>query len=220
MADETPQASGVQDLIARIRDDGVQSGKEEADRLVAQARQESARLVADAKAQADEMHQKAAAEVASLNHAALQALKMAARDTELKLEAEVLAGFQRHVKRLVAPVTHDGSFMRALVLVLAGQAVEEHLKDKRLQILVSDLLAGKDRENEELDQFIREGVLGISGDMLREGLEIIPSSEVSGGARVRVVGEDLEIDLTDEAVAELLLKHLLPRYRHILEGAE
>ena len=149
-----------------------------------------------------------------------QALKMAARDAELKLEAAVLAGFQRHVKRLVAPVTHDGSFMRALVLVLAGQAVEEHLKDKRLQILVSDLLAGKDRENEELDQFVREGVLGISGDMLREGLEIIPSSEVSGGVRVRVVGEDLEIDLTDEAVAELLLKHLLPRYRNILEGAE
>jgi V/A-type H+-transporting ATPase subunit E len=37
---------------------------------------------------------------------------------------------------------------------------------------------------------------------------------------VRVVGEDLEIDLTDEAVAQLLLKHLLPRYRAILEGAE
>ena len=220
MADETPQASGVQELIARIRDDGVQSGKEEADRLVARARQESARLVADATAQAAEMRQKAAAEIESVKHAALQALKMAARDAELKLEAEVLAGFQRHVKRLVAPVTHDGSFMRALVLVLAGQAVEEHLKDKRLQILVSDLLAGKDRENEELDQFVREGVLGISGDMLREGLEIIPSSEVSGGARVRVVGEDLEIDLSDEAVAELLLKHLLPRYRHILEGAE
>ena len=47
---------------------------------------------------------------------------------------------------------------------------------------------------------------------------IIPSSEVEGGARVRVVGEDLEIDLTNEAISKLLLKHLLPRYRAILEG--
>ena len=106
------------------------------------------------------------------------------------------------------------------MLVLAGQAAGEHLKDKPLQILVSDMLAGKDRENPELDEAMRRGVLGISGDLLREGIEIIPSSEVSGGARVRVVGEDLEIDLTDEAVHALLLKHLLPRYRNILEGAE
>ena len=220
MADETPNASGVQELISRIRDDGVQAGKEEADRVLAQARREAARLVADAQAQADEMRQKASAEIESVKHAALEALKLAARDTGLKLEAEVLASFQRHVKRLIAPVTHDGKFIRTLILVLAGHAVEEHLEDKELQILVSDLLAGKERENPELDERMRLAVLGISGEMLREGVEIVPSSEVEGGARVRVVGEDLEIDLTDEAVSKLVLKHLLPRYRAILEGAE
>jgi V/A-type H+-transporting ATPase subunit E len=220
MADETPRASGVQELISRIRDDGVRAGTDRAERIMTQARHEAARLLADARAQADEMRQKASAERESFKHAALEALKMAARDTALTLEAEVLAGFQRHVKRLVAPTTHDGSFMQALVLVLAGRAAEEYLKDKRLQILVSDLLAGKAHENEDLDTVIRESVLGISGDMLREGVEIVPSSEVRGGARVRVVGEDLEIDLTNEAVSALLLKHLLPRYRAILEGSE
>ena len=43
---------------------------------------------------------------------------------------------------------------------------------------------------------------------------------VAGGARVRLVGEDLEIDLTDDAVSQLLLKHLLPRYRAILQSAK
>ncbi|MDJ0849503.1 MAG: hypothetical protein QNK04_14115 [Myxococcota bacterium] len=220
MAEETPNASGVQDLIARIRDEGVQAGSDEAQRLVTEARAEAARLVADAQAQAEQLRQKTTEEIESFKHAAIEALKMAARDSELQLEAEVLAAFERHVKRLIAPVTHDGSFMRALVLVLAGQAVDEHLQDKRLQILVSDMLAGKEQENQDLGQFIREGVLGISGEMLREGVELIPSSEVPGGARVRVVGEELELDLTDEAVAKLLLKHLLPRYRAILSGAE
>ncbi len=220
MADETPQASGVQELIARIRDDGVQSGKEEADRLVAEARREAARLTADAQAQVEEMRQKATAEIESFKHAALESLKMAARDSALQLEAEVLSAFQAHVKRLVAPVTHDGSFIRALTLVLAGRAVDEYLHDKPLQILVSDLLDGTDQAGGELEARAREAVLGISGDLLREGVELIPSSDVEGGARVRVVGEDLEIDLTDEAVSQLLLKHLLPRYRAILEGAE
>lgn len=220
MTNQTSQASGVQELIARIRDDGVRAAKQEAEKIIAQARREAARVVADAKARSDEMLQRARAEVESFKHAALEALKMAARDTRLQLEAEVLAAFERHVKRLIAPVTHDGSFMRALILELAGRAANDTLKDRRLQILVSDLLAGKERENEELDTGIREGVLGISSDMLREGVEIIPSSEVTGGARVRVVGDNVEFDLSDEAISTLLLKFLLPRYRAILEGIE
>jgi V/A-type H+-transporting ATPase subunit E len=105
-------------------------------------------------------------------------------------------------------------------MVLAGQAAEQYPRDQQLEILISDLLLGKEEENEELDKAIRTSVLGISSTMLREGVEIIPSSEVAGGARVRVVGEDVEIDLTEEAISKLLLKHLLPRYRSILEGAE
>jgi len=71
-----------------------------------------------------------------------------------------------------------------------------------------------------VDRAIRATVLGISGNMLREGVELIPSSSVPGGARVKLVGEDLEIDMTDDAISRLLLKHLLPRYKSILEGAE
>jgi V/A-type H+-transporting ATPase subunit E len=220
MTEQTPQASGVRELISRIRDEGVQAGQQEAERILAQARQEAARLVAEAKARSDELLQKAKAEVDSFKHAALEALKLAARDTRLQLEAEVLAAFERHVKRLVAPVTHNDELMRALILELAGRAAERYPKDARLQILVSDLLAGKERENEELDKGLRDGVLGISSDMLREGVEIIPSSEVSGGARLRVVGDNVEINLTDEAISKLLLKFLLPRYRAILEGVE
>jgi hypothetical protein len=34
-----------------------------------------------------------------------------------------------------------------------------------------------------------------------------------------LVGEDLEIDLSDEALSEMMLKLLLPRYRKILAEA-
>lgn len=218
MAEETPQASGVQALISRIRDDGVQAGQSKAEEIIDQARREAARLVNDARAEAKETRRKAAEEIESDRRAALEALKMAARDARLQLEAEVTAAFAQHVKRLVAPVTHDGTFIRTLILALAGQAAEQYPPDQELEILVSDLLAGREDQNPELERRIVEGVLGISGEMLREGVEIIPDSDVPGGARVRVVGENVEIDLTDDAIAALLLKHLLPRYRQILDG--
>lgn len=220
MSSEPEQSSGVQELISRIRDDGVHAGENKAEEIIAEARREAARILAQAQSEADEIQSNSSAEIASNKSAALDALKLAARDTSLQLEAAVLASFEAHVKRLVAPVVYDGSFIRALLMVLAGQAAEEYPPDQELEILVSDMLAGKEDENAELDKTIRDSVLGISGNMLREGVEIIPSSQVSGGARLRVVGEDLEIDLTSEAISTLLLKHLLPRYRGILDGSQ
>ena len=220
MSDKAQQSSGVQELISRIRDDGVHAGQNKAEEIIAEARHEASRILAQATAEAEETQRKSSAEVESFKRAAIEALKMAARDTRLQLEAGVLASFEAHVKRLVAPVEYDGSFVRAMLLVLAGQAVDQYPRDQKLEILVSDLLAGRQDDNEELDKTIRESVLGISGNMLREGIEIIPTSEVVGGVRVRVVGEDLEIDLTSEAVSSMLLKHLLPRYRGILDGSE
>lgn len=220
MSNETPQASGVQALISRIRDDGVHAGQSKADEIIAQARQEATRLVTEAQAKADEARDKAAAEIASNHLAALEALKMAARDTRLQLEAEVTSAFEQHVKRLVTPVTHDGTFIRTLILALAGQAASQYPPDQELEILVSDLIAGREDENPELEERIKQGVLGISSEMLRDGIEIIPDSDIAGGARVRVVGENLEIDLTTDAISALLLKHLLPRYRSILDGSE
>ena len=75
MANELPQASGVQELISRIRDDGVEAGKKKAGEIVAEARQEAARLLAEARSEAAETHRKASAEIESFRHAALEALK-------------------------------------------------------------------------------------------------------------------------------------------------
>jgi len=221
MAEEAVQkSSGVQDLISRIRDEGVQSGKQEAQRLVADAQRQAARTVEDARAEVEEMRQKARGEIESEKNAALEALKLAARDTALQLEADVVSAFESFVRRLVSPELRDPELTRALVLVLGGHAVEEFVKDKQVQVFVSDVLFKEAGESPEVDARAKEGVLRITGDMLREGIELIPSSEVEGGARVRLVGENLEVDLTQETVHKVLMKHLLPRFRSLLEGAE
>jgi V/A-type H+-transporting ATPase subunit E len=56
--------------------------------------------------------------------------------------------------------------------------------------------------------------------MLREGVDLKPSDSIGGGIRIRLVGEDLEIDLSDKAISELLLQTMLPRYRTIVSGVE
>ena len=54
--------------------------------------------------------------------------------------------------------------------------------------------------------------------MLRDGLELGTREDTSAGIRIQLLDENVEIELTDEAIAELLLRHLVPRFRAIMEG--
>ena len=60
----------------------------------------------------------------------------------------------------------------------------------------------------------------LEGIYAREGLELASDSEIEGGARVRLVQDKLEIDLSDRAVARMISQRMVPRFKAILEGTE
>lgn len=211
--------TSVQDLIDRIRDQGVQSARLEASRIVAEAEAKAARLLADTQQEIEKMRAKAAADIEAEQTAALEALKLSARDTVLQLKNHVAAAFETFVRRLVTSATQDRELVKNLVLVLAGHSADEFIKDKKIQILLSEaILTGQ--PDKELRDLSKQVIMSLSSDMLREGVELIPSSSVEGGAKVRLVGEQLEIDLSDKALSKMLASRLLPRFQAILIGAE
>ena len=225
MAETTKVASGVQELINRLRDEGVKAGQEKSDQVLREAQEQASRIVAQAKAEAEEILNKARSEIETERAAANDSLRVAIRDTELKMEAELKAGFAAHVKRLVSVELSDREFLRQIVLAIAGMAAgDKACEDKPIEVqLPQDLFETDEKETrltEKGQDRMRHLVLGISGDMLREGVDLKPSEDISGGIRIRLVGEDLEIDLSDQAISDLLLQNLLPRYRAIVSGAE
>jgi V/A-type H+-transporting ATPase subunit E len=220
MADETAAAgTGVQTLINRIRDQGVSAGQEEANRLVAEARLTAERIVAEARTEIEGLRKKTAAQLAADEAAALESLKLAARDTGLELQTAVVAAFERQVLRLVSEVTLDIRFLEQLVLVVAGHAVDDFIENKDIKIFVSSLVLNDD-SNPEIARRAGRATLAMAGSMLREGVELIPADDVHGGVRVQMVDDNLEIDLTSDAITRLLLRHVLPRFRNLLSGAE
>lgn len=212
---------GVDKLIQRVRDEGVGQAKQESKELLENARKEAARVIAEAKAEANEARESARAEIAAEKRAAMEALRMAARDAVLDLVSGVSKAFEEHVGRLVSSATMDEELVRTVVLLFAGKAAQEITKDKDLEIMVSQAFFDEGSETDErLRERSKNQILAISREMLREGVELIPASDVQGGARVRLVGENLEIDLSDKAISELLLTYMQPRFVSILRGAE
>ncbi|MHC4236386.1 MAG: V-type ATP synthase subunit E family protein [Planctomycetota bacterium] len=217
MTESDADTSGVKVLIDRIRDEGVQSARDEADRIISEAKAQAARIVSEAKAEAASVKKEAHAAMEREQTATIEALRIAARDTGLELRSAIMSAFEEHVRRLVTDVTTDGSVLRDMILVLAGRAAGDFIKDKDAVILIPSRLS--DEVSAELEEFLKQSSVAFSADVLRQGVELIPSNEIQGGARVRLVGEDLEIDLSDEALSEMMLKMLLPRYRRILVEA-
>ena len=225
MDEQREVASGVRELIARLRDDGVKAGREKAEQVLQEAREEAAKIVAKAKAEADEMLGRAQAQIEMDRKACMGSLRTAIRDTELKMEAELKADFAAHVRRLVSIEMGDREFIRQCILAVSGMATGHMVcEGQPVEVLLPKDLFETDEFGSRLTpdgkQRMHHLVLGISGDMLREGVELKPSRNLERGIRVRLAGEDLEIDLSDQALGDLLLENLLPRYQAIVRGEE
>ena len=217
--EQSKTGSGVQDLVDRIRDQGVLAANEKAAKIIRDAEAKSAKMLADAKREAEQLRENTRIEIESNHKAALEALKLSARDTVLQLESKVSSAFEGFVQRLVTSATRDEQFIKSIVLVLAGHVEKELIGDKEIQILISESIL-TDQPNEKLRERTKQTILALSSEMLREGVELIPSSQIEGGARVRLVKDKLEIDLSDKAIASLLYQRILPRFKAIFEGSE
>ncbi len=225
MDEQRAVSSGVQDLIARLRDDGVKAGREKAEQVLEEAREEAARIVAEAKSQADEILSRAKVQIERDRNACMGSLRTAIRDTELKMESELKADFAAHVRRLVSIEMGDREFIRQCILAVSGMATGHMVcEGQPVEVLLPKDLFETDETGSRLTSEGKERmhhlVLGISADMLREGVELKPSRNLKRGIRVRLRGEDLEIDLSDKALSDLLLENLLPRYQAIVRGEE
>lgn len=224
MATTQKDSSGVQELISRLRDEGVRAGRQEAARVLEEAQRRAAEIVAQAKSEAEEIHSKARAEIEAERVASRHAIQMAFRDAELKLRSDFRAVLEERIRRLVSMELRDREFLRELILAIVGRAATRVRKDQPLEVLLSDEFFITDGKKAELTgkgkERLRHLLLAITGKMLRDGVELKPSGDKDGGIRIRVVGEDLELDLSDKAISDLLLKHLLPRYTEIVLGVD
>jgi V/A-type H+-transporting ATPase subunit E len=217
-------SSGVEALIERLREQGVDAGRAEADKIVVEARRRAAQIVHEAETQAADLVEAARKEARMLQTGGEEALRIAMRDTVLRLKGELTGRFSAEVRRLIAVAMDQESFLKQLILAVAGRAREEAGVDagEAVQIQLPRTLVGlEELRRNPLE--LREGslshfVLSLAGNVLAEGVTFGVGGDDPRGICLYLKGKDVTIDLTDEKVAALLLQHLQPRFRTILEG--
>lgn len=221
MAEQT-QTTGVQTLIDRLKAEGVTAGEEQAKALLAEARREADRTVADARREAETIAEEARREAARTRKAGEEAIRQAVRDAVLTLREEVAEKFQARLDRLVGQVMAEPEFLRRLILVIASKSLPES-EGKLLEVELPVPPAEIDRIRRDPDEWRQSDlgrfVSGLAAETLHEGLTF-GSGDHTHGLTVRVVEDDVLIDLSDESVSGLLYRYLLPRFRALMEGID
>lgn len=221
---ELRTSSGVDGLISRLREEGVGAGRREAERLVREAQAHAREILEKAEAAAGARTAKAAAEAEALRRAGQEALNIAARDAVLDLKDRLTRRFAEEVAKTVAGAMHDEELLKRMILAVAGRAREEGGLDRSAEVVVE-----LPREAVGLDDLRRnpeelvEGSLthfaaASAAAMLREGVTLARAEDDEEGIRLQLLDRGVSIDLSDRAVARIILSHLQPRFRAMLEG--
>lgn len=222
--EDVATSRGVDTLIAKLRDEGVAAGREEAERIVAEARAEAKKILDLSQTEARDHIAAAHKEADAYRSAGEAAVKTAMRDTILEMKSQLLQRFSSDLERLVSERVRDETVLKEMILALVGRVREDAKLDKEeaVELILPEKAAGLDefRKNPAELQKGRatKYVLDLTDEMLRGGLTFSGSGDLDAGVSIRLMDRNIDVDMTDKAIASLLLQHLQPRFRAVLEG--
>jgi V/A-type H+/Na+-transporting ATPase subunit E len=212
---------GVQELIDRLKTEGIQSGEQQAQKITELAQQKARTIVAEAKREAEMIRQNAVAEANRHKTSGEEAVRIAARDALLALKSKMTQLFRDELAAQVSTEFRREEFLCQLILEVCRKKIPDLAPDQTMTVILPseliDLASLGNLETPLAHDSLSQLVLAIYGDRLRQGIEFSNGNN-DNGIKVRLEGQEILVDLSDRAVSDLLTQHLLPRFRALLEG--
>lgn len=216
------ESAGVEALIVRLRDQGIAQGRSDAEALVTTAQQQAAEIITAARREAETIQVKAREEAGKAKAAGEDAIRLALRDTILSMESDLIKLFQDRLRGLVKGTLEDPTFLQRMILEVAGRSPGAAAGEKVELLLPAETISLEDlrRKPEEAKPgTLSHFVLSLGEGMLRDGVSFGVADDGAAGVRVKLVQGDMHVDLTEPAISELFLRHMVPRFRALLRGA-
>lgn len=184
-------------LLVKIRTEGVDKARAEADAIVAQARKDAEKIVATARSEAEQCKAQAQADADRFQQGAEATLRQAARDVRMKLEQDITSLLERTLGGEVDATLEAG----AIVGKLVEEAVETYLRDGVVTVAAAPKLAE-----------------ALKARLAQKGeVTVVTDAQMGTGFRVLLKGGRVEHDFTGEAVTQALTALLRPQLAKLLK---
>lgn len=196
----------IQELIDKIKKDGIRTATEEANMIKAEAEKEAKRILDSAKKDAEDIITRGKMDAERAEKAGIAALQQASRNLILSFKDEVQALLDRIVKEAVNNNYNDDVIKQALPQILTSWSAKG-----------TDNLAVILPENElsRLQGFFNDRL----ANELKKGVELKSNRKLTSGFRISNKEGSVYYDFTSEAVANLLSGYLNTKLAGILKDS-
>jgi V/A-type H+-transporting ATPase subunit E len=194
----------LQELIEKIKKDGIEAASTEASQLKTQAEGEARHIVENAQREAEAIIAKAKIDAERFEKAGIAAVGQASRNLVLAFKTEIQAILDKLVAQELSAAYSDDALKTALPEILKGWASKG--TDSLALVLPEAQL-------KKLEAFFQEKL----SSELKKGLELKSDRNLGAGFRIANKDGSAYYDFSAESVAELLSAYLNPRLAEILQ---
>jgi V/A-type H+-transporting ATPase subunit E len=194
----------LQELIEKIKRDGIEAASTEASQLKTQAEGEVRHIVENAQREAEAIITKAKLDAERFEKAGIAAVGQASRNLILAFKTEIQAILDKLVAQELTAAYSDDALKAALPEILKGWASKG--SDSLALVLPEAQL-------KKLTAFFQEKL----ASELKKGLELKSDRNLGAGFRIANKDGSAYYDFSAESVAELLSAYLNPRLAEILQ---
>ncbi|MDR0389268.1 MAG: V-type ATP synthase subunit E [Spirochaetaceae bacterium] len=196
----------LQELIDKIKKDGIESASEEALKIKKQAEAEAEGIIGAAKKEADALIAAAKEDAARTEKASIAAVEQASRNLVLAFKDEIQTLLDKLVQKETGAAYGADTLKNLLPDLVKGWAAGA---SDSVQVLL------RENDRSALEAFFRDKLASA----LKGGVELKTDRNLGGGFRIAEKDGRAYYDFSVEAVAELLSAYLNPRLAEILKDA-
>lgn len=200
----------LQQLTQKLYDEGLEKGRSEAGKLVADAEAQAAKIVAEAKAQADAIEREARARVEDVEKNTMAEIALAGKQAVAKIKQQIASMIvARTTSEGVKSAAMDPAFIKEMLLAAARNWNGADASKVELQALLPEA------ERERFDRAFADA----AGELLAAGIEVGYSDRVSGGFRVGARDGGYYVSFSDADFDALLREYLREKvFRMLFEA--
>ena len=197
----------LQELIDKIKNDGVASAEYEAKRIITEAEEKAQHILADAQKKSDALIQSAKAENSRMEKASIDAVRQAGRNVLISFRDSIIAQLNAIIKKDTA------SALSAEVLkTLIPELLKKWLASEDASS-ISVLLSAKDLEA------VQSSLAASLKAEITKGLIIKTDETLADGFRIGIKNGEAYYDFSSESVASLFSSYLNPQTAKIMKEA-
>ena len=196
----------VQELINKIKNEGIEEAKKKAAAVDAQAKKDAEEVIAKARQEADKLIADSKVEIDKMKEAAEHALRQAARDTLLDLRKEI----EGILKKIVLSSVGQALTTEELSCIISN-IIEKSFDKKTADANIKVILNASDLEH------LKKGFIGKLQAKLKEGIHFERSEDISKAFMISFDGGNSAFEVNDTALAEYLTTYLNPEIAALIK---